>query len=170
MHLPCANRIYNFALYSGRRKILRLYIIVKIEILTKYQENSNPSITIHQQKNVHFFKSPLERGRYGFERWQGCVLQRSIAARTKHTPPPLSRGESRKPRFLSLLFYPKILNSLKSQKAAPCPCSFVQKSFIQKSFIQKINSFSPALSGYTQNDSCQIQRQTVHHFQSFLCR
>ncbi len=24
-----------------------------------------------------FFKSPLERGRVGFEHWQGCVLPRS---------------------------------------------------------------------------------------------
>jgi outer membrane lipoprotein-sorting protein len=44
--------------------------------------------------------SPLESARGGQEQWQGCVSAISLS-KHKHTPPPLSRGESHSPSFFS---------------------------------------------------------------------
>lgn len=51
------------------------------------------------KNDISVFGSPLERGCRGNEREQGCVSAADLP-KHKHTPPPLSRGESRKPLLL----------------------------------------------------------------------
>jgi outer membrane lipoprotein-sorting protein len=48
------------------------------------------------------FSSPLDRGCDGHEREQGCVSALFVNEAQKHTPPPLSRGESHRPLLFKL--------------------------------------------------------------------
>src|SRR4051812_45797244 len=52
---------------------------------------------------IRCLSSPLERGGEGSEREQGCVSARDLGMPHKHTPPPVSRGESHRPLLFKLI-------------------------------------------------------------------
>jgi hypothetical protein len=59
---------------------------------------------VNAKKNllkVSFLKSLLERGCWGMSGSRGVFLQ-AISKAHKHTPPPLSRGESHNPALFFL--------------------------------------------------------------------
>lgn len=84
-----------------------------------------------------FFKSPLERGRDGASDSRGVFL-RHVYQKQRHTPPPLSRGESRFPHFYK--YYS--LSALRSISLCSLPHFIISKMMPPKLRQYSVDSYS----------------------------